>query len=181
MYEFELVLTEEELIKFQRHHFAHAPAARKSIAVFRALVPVLLFCCVMIFCINDPNPQGLFTTMAIFGLISIAWILLVPSLFLFSIKHRIRSAKKRGKLLTGKISRIRFDENTYYDTTDETDVSIKYTKIDRIESGDSTIYICFGENQAVLLPQRIFASPTQQDEFWRFIHEKWREAKKEQA
>jgi len=68
-------VTMEHIVEFNRYHMAHSPTIRRSLRSARLLVSVALVAIGIAFSVAE----GTFTGLAVFGLSSALWFLLMPA------------------------------------------------------------------------------------------------------
>jgi len=88
------------------------------------------------------------------------------------LKTTIKLKKKDGKLPYGKNVLILFDEDFFYETTNEAEMKIKYSSIEKTAIGNSAIYIFIGAMQAFIIPLSVFETEKQKSAFLAFVNSK---------
>ena len=118
---------------------------------------------------RDTGAKVLLAVMCIIA--SLLWIIFIKKMFNFFIRMNIRAVIKNGKLPYGKNTVISFRDGDILDITEDTELKIKYDKIENIAVTEHAVYIYTNALQAFILPLNLFADKNSVNVFVQFFDE----------
>jgi hypothetical protein len=80
---------------------------------------------------------------------------------LLVLKRNIKSFKKSAKLPYGQNVTIHFDEDSFTETTVETETKVKYSSVEKIAFSNIALYIYVSSVQAFIIPYCVFENEGQ--------------------
>ena len=174
MNELKFTVNDEDYIEFNRHYLTHSPDNKKLIAMTRLMMPVMFSLLLLIDFLGKESFDGFlfFSLFLFYAFISTIFFFVVKPLFLFLIKIHIKTMKKHGKLPYGKDVILRVEEEALIEITPEIETKVKYTTIEKIDTGKNAIYIYMNRLQAVIVPFSAFETETSRNEFLYFMQGK---------
>lgn len=172
MYRFQYTLSEHDYFEFNKYHTFNAPANKKSLLINRFMIPIGLVICGAGIGVLMDEPFLTYYFFIAFGLIAILWLIFYKRYIISRIKKNIEQIKKSGKLPYQTEATISFEDDFFCESTDEGELKLKYTAIERVVTAEEAIYIYTNAIQAVILPMTVFADTQNRDDFLRFIEEK---------
>ena len=172
MFEFNIVLTEQDYIRFNQYHMTHSANGKKAILLLRLLMPIISLCALLIFVVADADPTLILIEAIVLGLLSIFFIFYGKKILLKSVAKNISKLKKDGKLPFNQESTITFDETHILEKTDLNESKISYQIIEKIAETENAIYIYFSAMQAYIIPNTVFESNEHRKELLDFMYTK---------
>lgn len=172
-FRFQISLTENDYLEFNKFHMLKSPYGAKNIRNFRIAIIFLIGFFVLLSLI-----LGHFTLDALINIIPLLILLVISQLllkyfFVFIIKRNISRLKKKGKMPYSLSSRMEFGENSFVETTEENKIEQKYSSIERISIiKERYVYIHTNSVMAYILPMNSFESKEQYNEFLDYIKTK---------
>ena len=180
MYEFKFSLSDNDYLEFLKYNSFNNPLNKKVMLIFRFSFPIIALLFVIYFMLDWESffSKNKIIYNMFYIIFAVVWVIAYKPFMVLSLKWQLKSMKKHGKLPYNKETVLRFDEDSYTETTPQTEVKTKYTNIERIVKSDK--FICFYINsmQATIVPLSIFKSEEYSNYFWDFINTKWNDAKK---
>lgn len=170
MYKFNIKMTDQDYLEFNKFWMLKSHYGKKQILSFRLimLVIMLVFCFISLY-------GGNFSADAFIGIIPIIILLTLFQLclkpfFVIAFKSTIKNMKKSGKMPYSANSVIEFYDDEFVEITDENEIKQKYSAIERVSiiSG-KFIYIHVNNIMAYTMPWCCFDSDKQRDAFVEFI------------
>lgn len=165
-YDFSFILSEEDYFQFNKHHMLHGEQNRKQLMLTRFLFPFIYMVFGAVFGYTLSNPAIAFI---VFGIISALWIIFFNSIMVQLLKRNIKRLKKSGKLIYDKEIHMLFGDETFSEQTQDSKSDYFYTIIERIEIGDTAVYMYTGAAAAHIVPYRVFPDEDTKNGFIEFI------------
>jgi len=169
MYHLTFSITEADYIEFNMHFLTSRTSKiffRVTRIVFLPLT-ILLTLSHLLFAEEIRIVPLILSVILILGLT----VGLKPFFLLFN-KLMIKLLKKQGKLPFYNSVQLRFDEDSYTETTERAESKIKYTTLEKIAEGRSAIYLYTGAAEANIIPYRAFENAEHKNYFMAFINSK---------
>jgi hypothetical protein len=172
MFEYNIILTEQDYITFNQYHMSHSANGKKAILMFRLLMPIISLCALLIFWIAEADPTLILVEAIVLGLLSVYFFFYSKKILMKSVIKTVAKLRKEGKLPFNQESTITFDETHILEKTDLNESKISYQMIEKIADMKDAIYIYFSAMQAYIIPNSVFESDEHKKEFLDFMHTK---------
>ena len=168
MYNFSYYLTEEEFFGFTMHQALAQVASPSKGARAIKIAMIILASAILLL------PMLLLRQIRIPELIFLVVIVLLFTvgqkyIAVFHTKIQIGAFKKMGRLPCNQDVRLIFYDEHYTEITPSTEAKIKYTILEKVDSGRDAVYIQLGAVQATIVPNKAFESDAQRYEFLEFL------------
>ena len=149
-------VTMEDIVEFNRYHMAHSPTIRRSLRTARLLVSVAFVAAGILLSVA----KGTFTDVAVFGLVSVLWFLLMPAFVgrrtIKNVRRMLSEGENRGLLGKCTLS-IAVDGLRVVRETGES--TFAWCAVDRIVTAERHVYIYVSTVEALVIPKDAFAAP----------------------
>jgi len=149
-------VTMADMVEFNRYHMAHSPTVRRSLRTARVLASAGFVAIGIVISVE----QGTFTGLAVFGLASVLWFLLMPALVrrrtIKTVRRMLSEGEGRGLLGKCTLS-IAVDGSRVVRETGES--TFAWCAVDRIVTAERYVYIYVGATSALVIPKSAFADP----------------------
>jgi len=168
------VIEEKDLLELNKYNFKHIPSVKRRMLAIRILfaVVVLATASLMERSMDYSGSPFVYVHYGIALAFALAFFLSYKQLIFFSVKRRIRKNKESGKSLFGSELTYEFLEDSYKETTRDSESTVKYSIIRKVSTGKNAYYLYVSDRAAHILPFRVFASDSEREEFYRFIQSK---------
>ncbi|MCL1963917.1 MAG: YcxB family protein [Firmicutes bacterium] len=190
MFEFQFEPTMEDYCAFSKHHLYHSPAKKKYRIrmrfiwplVFGSMATVFIFLAMSSHAAVDSVDRILFAGYAaVCAVAGISFLFFHKQINFWVIQRSIKKNEKYGKLYTAEPRTYQFRENLFFYKSKNETAEVTYANLERIDMGEEAVYVYMGVNQALVLPNRIFADEEEKRRFAAFIQGKINEAKEAPA
>lgn len=173
MFEFQYTLDDEDYLEFNKYHLLNSPAGKRNIRILRMLLPAMLAIMLLVIAMqSNADWMELLGVMTFFFIVSVIWIVTAQKTMLRSMRKSIHKLKKDGKLPYSKQTAIRFEDDAFHETTEDTETKTAYRKLENIAVSDHAIYAYTSAMQAYIIPLRVFESDAQRTAFMQFLNAK---------
>ena len=174
MFKFEVKLTEEDFLEFNKIHLFYSEQTGKQVKNLRSIftvLPVVLWPVTTVladFSLRELIARGL----VYLPLAALFWFGVKPSMWLFT-KQTLKKTLKKGDRLFSPAATLEFNDDVMVETTDINRSESKYSLIQSVYLVNGKIfYLYINSMQAFLLPVSAFASAEQYNNFLDFIQSK---------
>lgn len=171
MFEFKITLDDNEYLQFQEYHLSNNPLGKKSLMAVRFIIPIFpLF--VIFFNIKDAGFEANLIVAIVMTILLIIWIARSKKEMLNIIKGRIKNMRKIGVIPYHNEVILKFDDESIYEITPNTEHKDKYSLIKNIAVTEKAIYIYVTPVRAYILPVTAFSEVIEKQKFLEFINMK---------
>lgn len=173
MFEFQFEISKEDYLAFNKHHIYQTLYKKKR--NHKSLI--LLFVCCMLFGVAFIINPSIFATrrewiFVVIGVITFILLHFFPSFFFWLQKRGFKNLEKDGKLYDEGSFIYRFEEEMFTCVSKTLKIESNYTELERVEIGESAVYLYIGAMKAYIFPNRIFATDEEKKNFLAFVREK---------
>ena len=168
-FRYTFTLTEQDAYDFSMHHLKHSSAMKRQILAVRVAFTVIVLAVMFLMMMRNDN---LVLALIIAAFEMLIFQLLVHPIMKWSYIRNLKSHKKSGRLAYDKEITFEFGEDTLNEITPDTSSSAKYSMFQRVESGETAIYLYVTAMTAQLIPHRVFPAPQDREAFLAFIRGK---------
>jgi len=168
--EFKITLDDDDYLLFNQYHLLNSPIGKKSLILFRFIIPFISFMFVIIFLIAGSDFLLILIEAIMLTILSIFWIGYSKRILLKSMKKRMIKIKKEGRLPYSNEAILRFDNESIYEITPKTEGKTNYSLVEKIAVTEKAIYIYFSAIQAYILPVTAFSDEMEKLKFIEFIN-----------
>lgn len=172
MFEFKIILNDDDYLLFNQYHLLNSPSGKKSLLAFRFIIPFICLMVIVIFCIAGSDYGLILIEAILMTIFSVLWIGFSKKMILKSMNNRIIKMKKEGRLPYSNEAILKFDDEKIHEITPNTENIAKYSLIEKIAVTEKAIYIYFSSIQAYILPVTAFSEEMEKLKFLGFINEK---------
>ena len=166
-FKFNVNLTEQDYINFNKFHILKSDFGKKTNKHFKIIIIVLLIIATIITFIMNGIKVGI-AGLLVFSLIGILTLLLTDKFLFLSTAATVKSLKKTGKLPYSPSSVVEFDEEGYIESNETEKNERKYSVIENVTVSEeyTAVYVFVSSASAVILPYSAFKS---REELFAFI------------
>lgn len=172
MFEFKITLDDDDYFLINQYHLLNSPAGKKTLMYFRSIIPVICLMVVVVFGIAGSDSLLILIEAILLTILSIFWVIYSKKILLNSMKKSIKRLKKEGKLPYSNEAILKFDDESIYEITPNTENKTRYSMIEKIAVTEKAIYIYFSSVQAYILPVTSFSGEMEKIKFLEFINMK---------
>lgn len=172
MFEFKITLNDNDYLLFNQYHLLNSPTGKKTVVFFKFIIPFICLMFVVKFHIEKADFQLILIEAILMSIISIFWIGYYKKILLKSIKNYIKKIKKDGRLPYSNEAILKFDDESIYEITPNTENKTKYSLVEKIAVTEKAIYIYFSSVQAYIVPVTTFSEEIEKLKFLEFINSK---------
>ncbi|MGB7606678.1 MAG: YcxB family protein [Lutisporaceae bacterium] len=167
----EFNLTKEDYIAFNIHHIDNSPTIKRSLLIQRYGVSLIFLIVPFIFSRMSGVPWML--SLAVYGVIFLAWITYYPKYFMYVTKKRVIRLIEEGDNsdILGTYS-VTLTEEGVEQTSNSEESKSSWNAIQRIEETPDYFYIYISAINAYLVPIRAFGGITEKAVFMQILREK---------
>ena len=162
---------ENDLFEFNKYNLSRNPTITRRMRV-RRIALTLIILGITILAVQSMSTPGSPYIYGAFFFMALAIFLFYKKLMYIPIKRRIRKKMATGRALTGTDITYEFLEDSYKETTRDSESTAKYSLIKKVASGKNAYYLYITDQAAQILPFRVFADDSEREEFYRFIQSK---------
>lgn len=168
-YKFDITLTEDDYLEFNKFVLLHTPRGKKTITKTRFLIGFIYLVAIILLLLRDISPITLIGV----GLLLV--LLVISELTMGrratrTFKKRINAMKKTGKLPYDPQTVVIFTNDSIVETTDSTKTERLYASIEGISIvRDKVIYIHTSQLSAYIMPKSCFSNSERYDNFVTFL------------
>ncbi len=172
-FRFDVKLTEQDYLEFNKFHMLRSPYGRKQVVTFRTAIGVVCALLVVLSLVANGLSLDFLLGCIPTAIVFVLFQLGLNRFLVFSLKQTMKNIKKSGKMAYSPESVMEFGEDSFSEITSETRVEQAYRSIERISVVDGKmIYIHINAVMAFLLPVASFSSEEQYREFLDMICKK---------
>jgi uncharacterized membrane protein YuzA (DUF378 family) len=172
-YSFTYTLTERDMSDFYEAYSVHSPEWKKTMRKTRFLFPVLLFLISTFFGRSMKYPRIFYVTILLAAILWIVFFQHFQRRFMKrTFQRTMKKQKKRGSLFYSKAITLDFDEDGLRETTADSEAKLGYSLIERMEIGNTAVYLYQSAAIARVIPNRAFSDDGQRAAFVAFIQSK---------
>lgn len=146
-------ITEEDYIQFNLFHIRNSQTAVRTLNIQRYLSPVIF----IIFSFIFPKlfDGSLWLSLAIFGIMSILWIVYYPKYYYSHILRHVKKMLKEGKNhgILGE-HHMYFADEGIIDKTVTGETKVSWSGIEEFKEDDHNLYLYNSSVSAYILPKR---------------------------
>lgn len=172
MYEFKITLNDNDYLLFNQYHLLNSPTGKKTVMLLKFFIPFICILFVVKFYIEKADFQLILIEAILMSMISIIWIGYSKKILLKSVKKYIKKIKKDGRLPYSNEAILKFDDESIYEITPNTESNTKYSLVEKIAVTENAIYIYFSSVQAYIVPVTAFSEEMEKLKFLEFINSK---------
>lgn len=172
MFKYQVALSEKDYLDFNRYHAFNSPASKKYMFKYRFIVPIIfIFCGAGIGTMVDEPVVSYYFYIA-FGIAAILWMIFFKWIMAKQIKKNIGKIMKSGKLPYQNEAAVSFEDDFIVETTNDSEMKVKYSAIERVVTNGEAFYIYINAVQAIILPFSVFTDESSRDNLLGFIEER---------
>lgn len=179
MYKFSYTSNDKDYWEFNKYHLFNSSANKRGLLFLRLIIPIALLIGSIVGMYEDGVPFdvfGILSLVLVCGGLSTIWWFLAKPFNLFFLWINIRMIKKDGKLPYNSESFIEFNEEDFTEKTEQGESKVKYSIIEKVAIVKKWIYIYTNATRAYIIPDYVFETTVQKDEFIEFIFTKAKNA-----
>ena len=172
IFQFNIVLTEEDYLNFNYFHNLRSDFGKRSIKNFR----ILTVCMFFFFLTLSLLRHGLTTAVFVYVFISVVLNLLIVPIVKMSVRGSIQAAKKSGRLGYDPYSTLEFYDDFLTEITEKGKQELKYFAVEKIHVVNGKyIYVYTSSVMAFIIPFSAFVSLEHYNAFMSFLSSKGKE------
>lgn len=172
-YEFSCNITEQDYLELNEFNILHSKALKKAYNIEHYLLPVLTIFLWVLFYFLGLNKETLIFTAWLYGALALAWLLSYRKIFKSKLKRQLKLAKKSGKSLFFPNTIAQFYDDHIVKDSGAQKFEISYDAVKRLVIlGDKMIFMFTDTQNTVVVPQNVFDSEEQKNEFISFLERK---------
>ena len=173
-FKFNVNITQEDYIEFNKIVMAETPVGKKSSKISSL---IFIAVCVILVLFTLVNSKFSGVGFIVTGILIIAFLLVYITLNKainnLAMKTTVKSLTKiKGKLPYSENSVLEFYDDVFVEITDENKTESKYSAIENIIVNENLVVLFINSMQAYIVPTRSFESIEQKNSLVRFIGEK---------
>lgn len=167
-YKFDIELTEQEYFDFNWYHAVESPTGKKNLRLILIIYAVMFLCLgAYLWYRTDPVFSVTFTT-----IIAVICFLRKNTWLKRSINNNLKRMKKEGKLPYEEKCTVEFYDTYWYEKSDESELKVNYSMIEKLCEANESFYIYFSAIQANIIPFKVFTTEEEKAAFKAFIESK---------
>lgn len=166
--ELRYTVTENDYIQYNLYHHAHSPSTRRTVAIFRFGVPVIL----VILSLLTIRHHNLFAWLPAI-ILAVLWLALTPGFFRRSIAKNVKKLMYEGRYseFIGDFTVTLLDDTIRYAGNGQT-METAYNRVERVEHDAERLYIYIGSLSAIIIPLRDFKDEAEKQAFLNLLAQK---------
>ena len=172
MFKFNITLTDDDYFEYNKYTFLNSPTGKKSLFRQRLQLPIMSAFALIIFFIAKADSTLIITEAIFLAIISILGIIFSKFFFLKRMRRSFNKRKKLEKLPFDEDSTLLFENEAIISTTAESEMTTKYSRLERIIESDKAVYLYVDSVRAYIIPLRTFSSDVDKQQFINFIKSK---------
>ena len=172
-FRFNVNMTPEDYLEFNRIVMSEMPAGKKLIKTERIIISIFTVLGVILILLNEAgSASALVAVIALLLSAILVQVLITPGMKLF-VKLNVKSlSKMQGKMPYTEHSVIEFYDDIFVEISDDGKNEVKYSAIDNFFVNDKLVAIFINKMQAYTIPVTSFQSNEEMLSLVRFISEK---------
>ena len=167
---YEIHLTDEDYLEFNKFHAIRSPYGKKTVRNCRILIA-----CIFALAIVATLLSGGFTLDSVFRSIPYAVLLLLFEIFLkafliATVKSTVKQLKKKGKMAYTPHSTLEFKESSFIESCDEHVTEQSYASVERISViKEKYVYLHTNNLAGFIVPSSAFSCKAEYEAFIAFL------------
>lgn len=172
-YEFNCKITEKDYLELNEFNILHTKALKKAYNLEHYLVPAgMMILCVLFYFLGLNTETLIFATL-LYSALALAWLLCYRKIFRIKLKRQLNLVKKSGKSLFFYESVAQFYDDHIVKDAGAQKFETGYDAVKRLVIlKDRMIFIFTDTQSTVVVPQNVFKSEEQKNEFINFLESK---------
>ena len=173
-FKFNVNITQEDYIEFNKIVMTETPAGKKSSKISSL---IFIAVCVILVLLTLVNSKFSGVGFIVTGILIIAFLLVYLTLNKainnLAIKATVKSLTKiKGKLPYSENSVLEFYDDVFVEITDDNKSEMKYSAIENVFVNEKLVVLFINSMQAYIVPTRSFESIEQKNSFIEFLNER---------
>ena len=175
-YEFSFITTEEDYFEFSLYDMYNSKYGKKHLmwSRFWVIVTLTIIAIVLGAIVKSMtvDPINVYIIYMAIGMGAMLHLIFFKDSVIRQLKKNIKKLKESGKLFYDKESHATFTDDGFFTSTQKWNSNSTYAIAERVEVGQAAVYLYIGVGRAQIIPNRVFLSDSEKNEFVEFLRSK---------
>jgi hypothetical protein len=169
---YSFTINEDDYYEFNKYHLYNSPYSKRRMMFLRIFPPVVFIAIAIYMGPSMGFKVVSYMIYTIFFTMALVHFLFYKKSMNRTLKRNIKKLRKTGRLHYESEITYEFLEDTFIETTHESESVTKYSMIERVSTGPSAFYLYTSVQVAHIVPFRVFANDSEREAFFSFIQSK---------
>ena len=167
VWKFPYNLSDQEYIDFNEHFLFKIPEGKKSLLVYRLIVPGVLLLFMLFSLIKGSDVTTLIVQLVVYSIASVLWWYNCHRILLSSVRRRLKKAQsvERSLFSSRGIAYFDFENRLIVDCGEREEVRVPFSNITALFATEKAYYLYYAPSKAFIVPYTLFRS---NEEFFAF-------------
>ena len=167
VWKFPYNISEQEYIDFNEHFLFKIPEGKKSLLIYRLIVPGVLLLFLLSSLAKGSDIMTLIIQTVVYFIAAVLWWYNCHRVILFSVKRRLRKAQsvERSLFSSRGIAYFDFENRLIVDCGEREEIRVPFANITTLFETEKAYYLYFAPSKAFIVPYTLFRS---NEEFFAF-------------
>ncbi len=152
-------ITKEEYFDFNKHNLLETPSGRKSLMLFRMIVPVIFLIFFVFNAFRNPDITYLIVMAVLLTVIGLVYWFNAHRMVLGIFRLQMKSQDDLVNDLLGKsVVTFDFENGLITDISEKEEVRVRFENVMAVYEADKAFYVYYNNIKAFVIPYRSFGS-----------------------